>query len=72
MSIPDLGNTPPDMSKAKHMVCEKCQNKTFKQTLLLKNCQHYFHQLDMKQLFQQQCSLVKSVDMLIKSFLIWI
>ena len=36
MSIPDLGNTPPDMSKAKHMVCEKCQNKTFKQTLLLK------------------------------------
>ena len=35
MSIPDLGNTPPDMSKASHMECEKCQNKTFKQTLML-------------------------------------
>ena len=30
---PDLSNV--DLSKAKTMVCEKCQNPTFKQTLML-------------------------------------
>ena len=35
MRVPDLSNTPPDMSKAEHMECEECKNKTFKQTLML-------------------------------------
>ena len=30
---PDLSNV--DLSKAKPMTCEKCQNPTFKQTLML-------------------------------------
>ena len=30
---PDLSNV--DLSKAKTMTCEKCQNPTFKQTLML-------------------------------------
>ena len=33
MAIPDLSST--DLSKAKPMICEKCQNPTFKQTLML-------------------------------------
>ena len=33
MAIPDLSST--DLSKAKPMTCEKCQNPTFKQTLML-------------------------------------
>ena len=32
-STPDLSNV--DLSKAKTMTCEKCQNPTFKQTLML-------------------------------------
>tara|TARA_B100001250_G_scaffold152484_1_gene130929 strand:- start:793 stop:1020 length:228 start_codon:yes stop_codon:yes gene_type:complete len=35
MSIPDLGNTPPDTSKATNMKCDECGNDTFKQTLML-------------------------------------
>ena len=34
MRVPDLSQTP-DMSKASNIVCEKCQNSTFKQTLML-------------------------------------
>ena len=34
MAIPDLGNV--DLSKANQMKCEKCENPTFKQTLLLR------------------------------------
>ena len=33
MNTPDLSNV--DLSKAKTMACEKCQNPTFKQTLML-------------------------------------
>ena len=33
MSTPDLSNV--DLSKAKPMKCEKCENPTFKQTLML-------------------------------------
>ena len=33
MNTPDLSNV--DLSKAKTMTCEKCQNPTFKQTLML-------------------------------------
>ena len=33
MSTPDLSNV--DLSKAKTMKCEKCENPTFKQTLML-------------------------------------
>tara|TARA_Y100000034_G_scaffold58169_1_gene70961 strand:- start:199 stop:423 length:225 start_codon:yes stop_codon:yes gene_type:complete len=33
MAIPDLGGM--DISKANQMKCEKCENPTFKQTLML-------------------------------------
>ena len=33
MAIPDLGGV--DLSKAKPMKCEKCENPTFKQTIML-------------------------------------
>ena len=33
MKVPDLSSL--DMSKAQQMNCEKCQNPTFKQTLML-------------------------------------